>query len=126
MTNKFLVYPSISTMIELIFLFYSSTATSFGIGGVQDSTGDLRIIINDCRWYWSDNVGGTSGGGLEDSMMYFFSEEKSMITQFLRCLLSFMFSTMIELNVQFFLILQCLHSYNLTIMLIVVQVCYNI
>ena len=80
MINKFFVYLSIPTMIELNLHFYSSTAISFGTGGMQDSTGDLKIIMSDCRWYWSYKIGGTSGGSLEDSMVYFFSEEKSMIT----------------------------------------------
>ena len=54
-------------------------ATGFGTDGVQDSTEDLETFICDCRWYWIDKVGGTRGGGLEDSMVYFFKEEKSMI-----------------------------------------------
>ena len=54
-------------------------ATGFGTGGVQHSTEGLETFISDCRWYWSGNVGGTREGGLEDSMVYFFREEKSMI-----------------------------------------------
>ena len=40
---------------------------------------ELETVMSDCRWYWSDNVGETRGGGLEDSMVYFFREEKSII-----------------------------------------------
>ena len=54
--------------------------TSFGNGGVQDSTGDLKTFLIDCQCYLSDNVGGKRGGGLEDSMVYFFREKKSIIT----------------------------------------------
>ena len=36
--------------------------TGFGTGGVQDSTWDLETWDEYCRWYWSDNVGGSRGG----------------------------------------------------------------
>ena len=36
--------------------------TGLGTGGVQDSTWDLETWDEYCRWYWSDNVGGSRGG----------------------------------------------------------------
>ena len=40
---------------------------------------DLEASMSHCQWYWSDNIGETRGGNLEDSVVYFFREEKSMI-----------------------------------------------
>ena len=80
---------------------------------------DLETFMSHCQWYWSDNVGETRGGNLKDSVVYFFREEKSII------FFPLFFSTMIELNLQLFLISKPLHSYNLTIMLIVISFCYN-
>ena len=63
----------------------------------------------------------TREGGLDDSVVYFFREEKLMVTYFSGFLLCFIFSTMIKLNLKLFSMLQSLYMQSVNNILVMLQ-----